>query len=125
MTSPADEVAAGISDRRPVRRVALASLVAAIALVALKLATALATGSLAMLSESAHSALDAMVTALTLYTVSVAARPPDSDHPYGHGKAENLAAMVEAVGLLVLSVTIAREAILRLAHPHPAIRTAW
>ena len=72
MTPPADEVAAGISDRRPVRRVALASLVAALALVALKLATALATGSLAMLSETAHSGLDAMVTALTLLELFIA-----------------------------------------------------
>src|SRR6266542_2992866 len=105
-TPPADEVAAGISDRRPVRRAALASFFAALVLVALKLATALATGSLAMLSETAHSGLDAMVTALTLYAVSVAARPPDADHPYGHGKAENVAALIEGVGLLVLAITI-------------------
>lgn len=111
--------------RRPVRRIALGSLIAAIALVALKLATAIATGSLSMLSESAHSALDALVTALTLYTVTVAARPPDSDHPYGHGKAENVAAMFEAVALLVLSVTIAREGILRLMRPEHAVSTAW
>jgi cation diffusion facilitator family transporter len=114
-----------ISDRRPVRRVALASLVAALALVALKGATALATGSLAMLSETAHSGLDAMVTALTLYAVAVAARPPDADHPYGHGKAENIAAMVEAVALLLLAATLGREAILRLMHPGPPIKTAW
>jgi cation diffusion facilitator family transporter len=87
--------------------------------VAAKLAAALATGSLALLSEAAHSALDAMVTGFTLFAVSVAARPPDADHPYGHGKAENLAAMIEALALLILSVTIAREAILRLGH-HPA-----
>ncbi|HMC05292.1 MAG TPA: cation-efflux pump [Actinomycetota bacterium] len=125
MTPPADEVAAGISDRRPVRRVALASLVAALALVALKLATALATGSLAMLSETAHSGLDAMVTALTLYAVAVAARPPDADHPYGHGKAENVAAMAEAVALLLLAATLGREAVLRLLHPGSPIDTAW
>src|SRR3984893_16280795 len=116
---------AGISDRRPVRRVALASLVAALALVALKLATALATGSLAMLSETAHSGLDAMVTALTLYAVAVAARPPDADHPYGHGKAENVAAMAEAVALLLLAATLGREAVVRLIDPGSPIKTAW
>jgi len=118
-----DERGAAFSDRRPVRRVALASLLAASGLVALKLAAALATGSLALLSEAAHSGLDAVVTGLTLFAVSVAARPPDADHPYGHGKAENVAAMIEAVALLVLSITIAREAILRLAHPGHAVRT--
>ncbi|HYR63124.1 MAG TPA: cation diffusion facilitator family transporter, partial [Actinomycetota bacterium] len=115
----------GALDRRPVRRVAAVSLVAALALVALKLATALATGSVSMLSETAHSGLDAMVTAMTLYAVGVAARPPDADHPYGHGKAENVAAMAEAVALLLLSVTIGREALLRLIHPGPPIKTAW
>jgi cation diffusion facilitator family transporter len=114
-----------VSGRRPVRRVALASLVAALVLVGLKLATALATGSLSMLSETAHSGLDAMVTALTLYAVSVAARPPDADHPYGHGKAENVAAMVEAVALLLLAITLGREAILRLIDPGSPIKTAW
>src|SRR5437660_9371103 len=125
MTPPADEVAAGISDRRPVRRVALASLVAALGLAALKLATALATGSLAMLSEAARPGLDALVTALTLYAVAVAARPPDADHPYGHGKAENVAAMAEAVALLLLAATLGRQAVLRLMHPGPPIRLAW
>src|SRR3989441_6065862 len=75
------------------------------------------------LSEAAHSGLDAAVTGLTLFAVSVAARPPDADHPYGHGKAENVAAMIEAVALLILSITIAREAVLRLAHPRHAVRT--
>src|SRR2546428_7086975 len=123
MTFPPGDGSADVTDRRPVRRVALASLIAALALVALKLATALATGSLAMLSETAHSGLDAMVTALTLYAVAVAARPPDADHPYGHGKAENIAAMVEAVALLLLAATLGREAILRLMHPGPPIQT--
>src|ERR1700730_9951787 len=116
---------AGIAHARPARRVALASLVAALALVALKLATALATGSLAMLSETAHSGLDAMVTALTLYAVAVAARPPDADHPYGHGKAENVAAMAEAVALLLLAATLGREAVVRLIDPGSPIKTAW
>src|SRR2546429_7754339 len=120
-----DEGGAAFSDRRPVRRVALAPLLAASGLVALKLSAALATGSLALLSEAAHSGLDAAVTGLTLFAVSVAARPPDAAHPYGHGKAENVAAMVEAVALLLLAATLGREAILRLLHPGSPINTAW
>src|SRR2546421_366856 len=118
-----DEGGMVFADRGPVRRVALASLLAACGLVALKLAAALTTGSLALLSEAAHSGLDAVVTGLTLFAVSVAARPPDADHPYGHGKAENVAAMIESVALLILSIAIAREAVLRLAHPGHAVRT--
>ncbi|MGH2708328.1 MAG: cation transporter, partial [Actinomycetota bacterium] len=62
--------------RRQVRRVALVSLAVALALAGLKLAAALASGSLALLSEAAHSGLDAVVTAMTLLAVSIAARPP-------------------------------------------------
>src|SRR2546421_409906 len=118
-----DEGGMVFADRGPVRRFALASLLAACGLVALKLAAALTTGSLALLSEAAHSGLDAVVTGLTLFAVSVAARPPDADHPYGHGKAENVAAMIESVALLILSIAIAREAILRLAHPGHTVKT--
>jgi cation diffusion facilitator family transporter len=119
------EEASALTDRRPVRRVALASLIAAAGLVAVKLIAGAATGSLSLLSEAAHSGLDTMVTGLTLVAVSVAARPPDADHPYGHGKAENLAALIEGVALLILAIIIAREAILRLMHSGPPVPTPW
>src|SRR4030081_2238698 len=127
MTFPPVDGSADVTDRRPVRRVALASLVAALPLVAVRLSPSPAPPppSPPPLPETAHSGLDAMVTALTLYAVAVAARPPDADHPYGHGKAENVAAMGEAVALLLLSVAIGREAVLRLMHPGPPIKTAW
>ena len=112
-------------DRRPVRRVATASLAAAAGLVAAKLAAALASGSLSLLSEAAHSGLDVVVTGLTLFAVSVAARPADADHPYGHGKAENVAAMAESIALLGLSIGIGREAVLRLTSPAPHVVAAW
>lgn len=114
-------------DRRPVRRVAIWSLVVAVGLVAVKLAAAVATGSLSLLSEAAHSGLDALVTAITLVAVSVAARPADADHPFGHGKAENLAAMAEAVSMLALSFGIGWEAVSRLTRSGrgPAIDAAW
>lgn len=122
MTDTADAYS---DNRRHVRRVAFASLVAAVGLVTAKLAAALATGSLALLSEAAHSGLDALVTLLTLFAVSVASRPPDADHPYGHGRAENVAAMLEAVALLILSLGIGRDAVMRLsAHARP-VATPW
>ncbi|MGH2733785.1 MAG: cation-efflux pump, partial [Actinomycetota bacterium] len=111
--------------RRQVRRVALVSLAVALALAGLKLAAALASGSLALLSEAAHSGLDAVVTAMTLLAVSIAARPPDEDHPYGHGKAENVAALVEAIVLLALSVSIAAEALHRLSRPAGDVEAGW
>lgn len=100
-----------VAERRQAQRVALVSLFAALGLVAAKLATGLATGSLAILSEAAHSALDAGATALTFAMVRLASRPPDEEHPYGHGKAENISALLETLGLLALSVYIGYQAV--------------
>ena len=80
----------------PQRRIALVSVAAAVVLIALKLVTGLATGSLGLLSEAAHSGTDLVAALLTLFAVGVAVRPADRSHPYGHGKAEHLAALAEA-----------------------------
>lgn len=100
-----------VGERRQAQRIAFVSLLAALGLVAAKLVTGLATGSLAILSEAAHSALDAGATALTFAMVRVASRPPDEEHPYGHGKAENISALIETFALLGLSALIALRAL--------------
>lgn len=86
----------------PQRRTALVSVAAACALIALKLVTGLATDSLGLISEAIHSGTDLVAALLTLFAVGVAGRPADRGHPYGHGKAEHLAALGEA-GILVLA----------------------
>ena len=68
----------------------------------LKLAAGLFSGSLGVLSDAAHSALDLVGSALTFFSVQVSDKPADEDHPYGHGKFENLSAFGEA-GLMVVS----------------------
>ena len=75
------------------RRTALFSLGAALALVAVKLLVGFLTGSLGILAEAVHSGVDAAAALLTLYAVGVADRPADHEHPYGHGKAQNLSAL--------------------------------
>jgi cation diffusion facilitator family transporter len=106
------------------RRTALVSIVAAIVLVVVKLAVGLASGSLGVLAEAAHSGIDAVSAVLTFFAVGVAERPPDREHPYGHGKAQHLAALAESVFLAGAAVWIAVEAALRLSsgsspvHPH-------
>jgi cation diffusion facilitator family transporter len=96
-------------------RTAAISVAAAVFLVAVKLATGLATGSLAFIAEAAHSATDLVAALLTLFAVRVAIRPPDREHQYGHGKAEHLAALGESAFLLLVSVFIGYESIARLA----------
>src|SRR5688572_26719180 len=91
----------------PQRRTALVSVLAAAALVALKLAAGLASGSLGLVSEALHSATDLVAALLTFFAVGVALRPADTGHQYGHGKAEHLAALAEASFLVVASLAIA------------------
>jgi cation diffusion facilitator family transporter len=109
----------------PQRRIALVSIVAALVLIAVKLATGLATGSLGLLSEAAHSGTDLVAALLTFFAVGVAVRPADRGHPYGHGKAEHLAALAEASILGVLSLAIAVMAVRRLASGSREVDAAW
>jgi cation diffusion facilitator family transporter len=110
----------------PQRRTALASVVAACALIALKLGTGLATDSLGLISEAIHSGTDLVAALLTLFAVGVAGRPADRGHPYGHGKAEHLAALGEAAILVLASLYISYRALAVLvgsAEPH--VNPTW
>jgi len=109
----------------PQRRIALVSVAAALVLVAVKLATGLATGSLGFLSEAAHSGTDLVAALLTLFAVGVAGRPADPGHQYGHGKAEHLAALAEASFLVVVSLVISYTAIRRLAQGTGDVEATW
>jgi cation diffusion facilitator family transporter len=109
-----------------VRRTALFSIIAAAGLVALKLGAGIAAGSLGLLAEAAHSATDLVAALLTFFAVRVGEQPADKQHPFGHGKAEHLAALAEGSVLLVASGFIIFEAISRLASPgNHELTTTW
>jgi cation diffusion facilitator family transporter len=108
----------------PQRRTALVSVIAAGALAVLKLATGLATGSLGLLAEAVHSGIDLVAALLTFVAVGVSGRPADRQHPYGHAKAEHLAALAEASVLAVLSLVVAAAAIRRFGS-NPDLHVAW
>lgn len=95
-------------------RVAGVSVVAAIFLTGIKLVIGVLTGSLGILSEALHSALDLVAAAITWIAVRVSDKPADKDHQFGHGKIENLSALVETLLLLITCVWIIYEAINRL-----------
>ena len=84
------------------RRVALHSMLAAMAMTVLKLAAGILSGSLGVLSDGAHSGLDLVGSALTFYSVRVSDKPADDGHTYGHAKFETLSAFIEA-GLMAVS----------------------
>jgi len=106
---------------------ALSSLMAALAITLLKLITGVLTGSLGMLSEAAHSAIDLIASGITLMTVRVSDRPADEEHNYGHGKLENLSAALETLLMVGSCVWIAQEAVRRiLYHRHLDLRwSVW
>lgn len=106
------------------RAVAVSSLIAAAFLTALKAAVGVMTGSLGMLSEAAHSALDFVAALATYISVRLSDKPADSSHPFGHGKFEHLSAFIETGLLLITCAWIVLEAIHRISesgsHVHPS-----
>jgi len=95
-------------------RVAAGSVAVATFLTGTKLIVGLATGSLGILSEAAHSGLDLVAAAMTWWAVTVSGRPADAEHPYGFQKIENLSALFETLLLLVTCIWILYEAVERL-----------
>ncbi|MDO8588087.1 MAG: cation diffusion facilitator family transporter [Armatimonadota bacterium] len=88
-------------------------------LVAIKLAAGLLSGSVAIVSEAAHSAIDLMAAAMAYFSVRVAEAPADHEHPYGHGKIENLSGAIEATLIFGAAAYIVYEAVHKLLHPEP------
>ncbi|HET7209513.1 MAG TPA: cation-efflux pump [Terriglobales bacterium] len=109
------------SMRTEKRAVAGNSVLAAIAITALKIVVGISTGSLGILSEAAHSGLDLVAALITFFSVRVSDKPADADHQYGHGKVENFSAFLETGLLLLTCVWIVYEAIKRLFYHHVEI----
>jgi cation diffusion facilitator family transporter len=101
-------------DARGQRRTALVSILAAAVLVALKLGTGLATHSLGLVSAGIESSGDVIAALLTFAAIRLGTRPADADHPYGHRRAENLAAIGEAAILVAGGTFVAVEGISKL-----------
>lgn len=101
--------------QREKEQVALTSIAASAALTLAKAVVGLATGSLAILSEAAHSFIDLGATVITYAAVRVSGKPADEEHQYGHGKFESVSALAETALLFVLSGVVIWNAVDRLA----------
>ncbi len=111
---------------REKRRASLISVLTVLCLIVLKVAVGLITGSLGVLAQAADSVLDMAASVLAFFAVRAADQPPDAQHPYGHGKVENLSALAETLLLLATCVWIAYEAIQRLFFRPVAVEAdAW
>jgi cation diffusion facilitator family transporter len=94
---------------------ALSSVGAAVFLTGLKIVVGLLSGSLGILAEAAHSTLDFAAALITFFAVRAASKPADRSHAYGHGKVENLSALVETLLLLSTCAWIIYQSVSRLA----------
>jgi cation diffusion facilitator family transporter len=101
------------------------SVLAASLLVVIKLGAGLATGSLGLISSGIESSGDVIAAVLTLFAVKLGGRPADSEHPYGHRRAENLGALGEAGILLGGGVLVSVEAITRLSSSSSTPSVHW
>ncbi len=96
-------------------RAAALSIASNTILIALKLAAGAITGSVAIITEAMHSAVDLIASIVAYVSVRTSDKPADSDHPYGHDKFENLAAAIEAMLILVGAGVIVFESVRRLS----------
>ncbi len=99
--------------------VALLSIASNGILVLLKLAVGILTGAISVLSEAAHSSMDLIASIIAFFAVRISAKRPDAEHPFGHGKVEDISALAEALLIFIAAIWIIYEAIQKLINPRP------
>ena len=88
-------------------------------IVILKLIVGVVTGSIAIISEAIHTLLDLIASCVAFFSVKFSNRPPDKNHPYGHGKIENLSGTIETLLIFVAGIWIIVECVKKIIHPEP------
>lgn len=106
-----------IGDRAQLTRFAWLSIAAALVTIVLKVAAFVITGSVGLLSDAAESIVNLVGAVVALVMLTVAARPADEEHAYGHGKAEYFSSGVEGALIFVAAVSIAYAAFIRFLNP--------
>ena len=114
---PASVVGPAAHDPGRKSRAAGLSILSNSTLIVLKVAAGILTGSIALITEAIHSAVDLIASMVAFYSVRKAEQPADEDHLYGHAKVENLAAAIEGVLIVLGAAVIIFESVRRLADP--------
>jgi cation diffusion facilitator family transporter len=112
------------TQRRKVR-VAVLSVISNTTLVIIKLFVGLLIGSVSIISEAIHSAVDLLAAIIALFSVKTSSVPADSRHPFGHGKIENISGTIEALLIFVAAIWIIFEAAKKFMHPEPIEAIGW
>ncbi len=106
-------------------RVALLSVISNTALVLMKLVVGIMINSVSVISEAIHSGMDLVAAIIAWFSVSTSSKPADDDHPFGHGKIENISGTVEALLIFLAAGWIIYEAIQKFIHPEPIETAFW
>ena len=102
-------------------RVLQISLVAILSAFAVEMYFGLISGSLALITDSIHALLDAVVTAILLIAARMAVKPPDADHTYGHGKIESLGGLIGGIAIFLIACLFIYESVSRIQGPPPPV----
>lgn len=105
--------------------VALLSVVSNSLLVILKVIVGLMIGSVSVISEAIHSGVDLLAAVIAFFAVKTSAKPADKEHPFGHGKFENLSGTIEALLIFLAAAWIIHEAIDKLMRPELLEEVDW
>ena len=94
-------------------------------LIIMKLVVGLMSGSVSIISEAIHSSMDLVAAVIAFFSVSVSDTPPDSRHPYGHGKVENISGVIEAILIFVAAIWIILEAVRKILGEEIVLESLW
>jgi len=106
-------------------RVAILSVISNTVLVVLKLVAGIMISSVSVISEAIHSGMDLVAALIAWFSVRTSGKPADEDHPFGHGKIENVSGTVEAILIFLAAGWILYEAVKKFIHPEPIEAAFW
>ncbi|MDX9872544.1 MAG: cation diffusion facilitator family transporter [Clostridia bacterium] len=105
------------------QRAAALSIVSNTGLIVLKAVAGIMSGSISILSEAIHSGMDLIAALISYLSVTFSGKPADEEHPYGHGKIENISGVVEGLLIFLAAALIIKEATEKILHPEPVKMT--
>jgi cation diffusion facilitator family transporter len=106
-------------------KVARLSIVSNTFLIILKIVVGLLSGAVSIISEAIHSSMDLIAALIAFFSVRISDNPPDSRHPYGHGKVENISGVIEAILIFAAAIWIIIEAVKKLLGEEIVLDVIW
>jgi cation diffusion facilitator family transporter len=106
-------------------KVARLSIISNVLLIILKIIVGILSGSVSIISEAIHSSMDLIAAIIAFFSVRVSDNPPDSRHPYGHGKVENISGVIESILIFIAAIWIIVEAVRKLLGEEIILESIW